>query len=164
MLVATKRSRRANGEGSISKRQDGRWEARYTVDTPLGPKRRAVYGKSRKEVAKKLAAAPREETVSIDRSLLLKDYLKGWLEGSVRASVRPTTFSRYESLVRLHINPALGGMRLVKLAPGSVQALYRDRLDAGCSPGPSSTSTSPSTRLSRTPSGCGWSPRTSRRR
>ncbi len=132
--MGTKGRRRANGEGSISKRKDGRWEGRYTVETALGSRRRAVYGKTRGEVAKKLAAAPREETSSMDPNLLVKDYLKGWLEDSVRASVRPTTFSRYESLVRLHINPGLGGTRLLKLTPTKVQALYRERLDSGCSP------------------------------
>ncbi len=132
--MATKGSRRANGEGSISKRKDGRWEGRYSVDTPLGQKRRTVYGKTRGEVAKKLAGVPKEETVSIDPKLILKDYLQRWLRDSVKDSVRPSTFSRYESLVRLHINPGLGGTRLLKLTPGSVQALYRERLDSGCSP------------------------------
>lgn len=65
MLMADKKPRRAQGEGSIYEHKDGRWEVRYTVETPLGPKRRAVYGKSRKEVVKKLAGVPREEGVSI---------------------------------------------------------------------------------------------------
>jgi integrase len=48
--------RRGNGEGTITRRKDGRWEARYTVHTE-GPKRRVLYGKTRKEVADKLAKA-----------------------------------------------------------------------------------------------------------
>ncbi len=132
--MATKGPRRANGEGSISKRKDGRWEGRYTIETPLGPKRRTVYGKTRGEVAKKLAAAPREETVSVDPKLILKDYLGTWLRDSVKNSVRPTTYHRYEGVVRLHINPFVGDTKLLKLTPDRVQALYRNRLDAGCSP------------------------------
>ncbi|MDP9454416.1 MAG: site-specific integrase, partial [Actinomycetota bacterium] len=50
-------SRRGNGEGTITRRKDGRWEARYTVHTTSGPKRRALYGKTRKEAAEKLAGA-----------------------------------------------------------------------------------------------------------
>lgn len=132
--MADKKPKRAAGEGSIYERKDGRWEARYTVETPLGAKRRAVYGKSRKEVVKKLAGVPKQETVNVDPKLILSNYLGTWLRDSVKDSVRPSTFSRYESLVRLHINPGLGGTRLLKLTPGSVQALYRERLDAGCSP------------------------------
>jgi integrase len=44
--------RRGNGEGSISRRKDGRWEARYTVHGAEGPKRKVLYGKTRGEVAK----------------------------------------------------------------------------------------------------------------
>ncbi len=134
MLMAEKRSRRAHGEGSIYERKDGRWEGRYTIETPLGPKRRAVYGKSRKEVVGKLARVPREETVSADPKLLLGDYLGTWLRDSVKNSVRPTTYQRYEGVVRLHIDPYLGDTRILKLTSTKVQALYRNRLDSGCSP------------------------------
>ena len=41
----------------ITKRKDGRYMARYTVHTPQGPKRRANYGKTYKEVERKLAEA-----------------------------------------------------------------------------------------------------------
>ena len=44
-------------EGTIYKRKDGRYEARYTVHTASGPKRRAIYGKTRAEVAEKLTKA-----------------------------------------------------------------------------------------------------------
>ena len=44
--------KRGNGEGSRPrKRPDGRWEARYTIHTPKGPKRKTVYGRTRQEVA-----------------------------------------------------------------------------------------------------------------
>lgn len=146
-------TRRANREGSVSKRKDGRWETKFTVETPTGPKRRTVYGKSRGDVVRKMAGVPKEETANIDPKVLLKDYLKRWLENSVKDSVRPTTYHRYESVVRLHINPILGGTKLLKLTPARVQALYRERLDAGCSPRTvSSMSTSRSIRPSIKPS------------
>ncbi len=134
-------TRRANREGSVSKRKDGRWETKFTVETPTGPKRRTVYGKSRGDVVRKMAGVPKEETAN------------RWLENSVKDSVRPTTYHRYESVVRLHINPILGGTKLLKLTPARVQALYRERLDAGCSPRTvSSMSTSRSIRPSIKPS------------
>jgi hypothetical protein len=38
-------SRRGNGEGTITRRKDGRWEARYTVVTVNGPKRKVCTAK-----------------------------------------------------------------------------------------------------------------------
>ena len=43
--------RRANHEGTIYKRQDGRWVASLTLP---GGKRKAFYGRTRQEVAQKL--------------------------------------------------------------------------------------------------------------
>jgi len=50
--------KRGNGEGSISRRKDRRWERRYTT---TDNKRRSVYGKARREVAQKLARAISEK-------------------------------------------------------------------------------------------------------
>lgn len=51
-------TRRSKGDGSLRKRPDGRWEARYTVTDLSGePVRKAVYGKTQKEVREKLKLA-----------------------------------------------------------------------------------------------------------
>ena len=47
--------KRGNGEGSISRRKNGGWMGQYTVYTAEGRKRRTIYGKTRAEVAAKLA-------------------------------------------------------------------------------------------------------------
>jgi integrase len=36
--------KRGNGEGSISRRKNGRWMAQYAVYTAEGRKRRTIYG------------------------------------------------------------------------------------------------------------------------
>lgn len=129
--------RRGNGEGSISRRKDGLYMARYWVETPKGPKRKTIYGKARDEVADELARAlaHRAEGIALDdQNLTVREYLDSWLNGSVRGSVRQSTFDRYESAVRLHIKPALGRLKLKKLTPAHVQGFYQDRLDAGLSP------------------------------
>ena len=44
--------RRGNGEGGITRhKKSGLYMARYTVQTATGPKRKTVYGKTRKEAA-----------------------------------------------------------------------------------------------------------------
>jgi integrase len=49
--------KRGNGEGTITRRKNGGWMAQYYVYATRGRKRRTLYGKTRKEVAKKLTEA-----------------------------------------------------------------------------------------------------------
>jgi integrase len=67
-------------------------------------------------------------------NLKLGEYLGRWLTDAVRDTVRPTTFERYEQVVRLHIRPLLGKVKLKNLTAAHVRGLYRQKLDAGLSP------------------------------
>jgi Phage integrase, N-terminal SAM-like domain len=129
--------RRGNGEGTISRRKDGRWEARYTAQTANGPKRKVLYGKTREEVAKKLtkAMSDRDEgLVFDDENLRVEEFLNRWLNDSVRDNVRPRTLDNYRLQVCQHIVPALGKLKLKNLSPARVQGFYRSKLDAGLKP------------------------------
>jgi integrase len=111
--------------------------AQYAVHTAEGRKRRTLYGKTRAEVAAKLARAlsDRGDDLAFDAGKqTVGEYLDRWLSHSVRDTVRKGTFERHEQVIRLHIGPALGDLKLKALGPAHVQALYRDRLDAGLSP------------------------------
>jgi integrase len=106
----------------------------YTSD---GRKRRTLYGKTRTEVAAKLskALANRESGLVFDAgNLTMGEYLDRWLSHSVRDTVRRKTYERYESIVRMHLAPALGRIRLKALTPDHVRGLYREKLDGGLSP------------------------------
>ncbi len=125
--------RRGNGEGSIYKRADGRWEARVSLDNG---RRKAFYGRTRPEVSQKLAAAlkARQDGLpAISERQTIRQYLGHWLE-STRPSLRPKTWLRYEQLLRLHVVPEIGNVRLVRLTPQHLQKLYAGRLEAGLSP------------------------------
>ena len=37
-------------------------------------------------------------------------------------------------MVRVHVKPALGHVKLKKLHPGLIRGLYRERLDSGLAP------------------------------
>jgi integrase len=130
--------RRGNNEGSITRhKKSGLYMARYTVQTPTGPKRKTVYGKTREAVANKLARALADRADGLvfdDENLTVGEYLDSWLKGSVRGSVRDSTFDRYEVAVRVHIKPALGRLKLKKLGPAHLAGFYRGRLDAGQAP------------------------------
>ena len=128
--------RRGNGEGSINRRKDGRWMGRHTVYTADGPKQRAVYGRTRVEVAEKLtkAMSDRDGGLVFDAgSLTVGEYLERWLSNSVRDTVRQRTYEGYEHMVERHISPTLGRVKLKSLTPAHVRALYRERLDSGLS-------------------------------
>ena len=49
----------------------------------------------------------------------------------MHGSVKVTTYQSYGSLVRLHLSPTLGHMKLSALTPAHVQRLYRAKLDQG---------------------------------
>jgi integrase len=134
--------RRGNGEGSITQRKsDRRWVARFSVATPTGPKRRrtvSIYGRTRKEVATKLAAAIAQRDcggIVFDEGTTFGDYLDQWLLSSVKGSVKPITYESYERYVRVHIKPALGHVKLTKLTAAHLQGLYAAKLTYSLAPG-----------------------------
>ena len=130
--------KRGNGEGGISRRKDGLYMARYTIQTATGAKRKAVYGKTRKEAAEKLTKALADRDMGLvfeGENRTLAAFLDRWLDGTVKGSVKATTYESYERLIRCHIKPELGRRKLKTLAPDHVQALYQRKLDSGLAPG-----------------------------
>src|SRR5215210_7775849 len=128
--------KRGNGEGSITRRKDGRYMARYTVQTVKGPKRKAIYGRTRAEVAEKLARAiaDKEGGVAFDaEKLTLSEYLERWLDGSVKNSVKIRTYETYVARKRNYIDPYLGPVKLNKVTPAHLQGLYARLLEQGLS-------------------------------
>jgi integrase len=129
--------KRGNGEGSIHRRKGGGWCAQYTVYTAKGRKRKTLYGKTRAEVAMKLAKAlsDREGGLYFDvENLSLENYLDCWLTDGVKDTVRQRTWERYEQITRVHIKPALGRLRLKAITPTHLRSLYREKLNTGLAP------------------------------
>ena len=130
--------RRGRGEGSIVQRVDGRWMARVDLGWQEGRRRRkAYYGSTRADVAAQLTKALRtvqQGATSLgDERQTIKQFLERWIE-NVRSSVRAKTHHSYAQLVRLHLVPGLGHLRLGRLQPEHVDAfLDRKRAD-GLSP------------------------------
>jgi integrase len=155
--------KRGNGEGSITKRKDGRWMARYTVPTAKGPKRRHVYGKTRKAAADKLAKVLSDRTDGIvydDENTTVDEYLDAWLKGAVRGSIRQSTYDRDAYLIQNHVKPALGRIRLKNLSSAHVQASTATGSTTGSAPRPSTRYTPSCTRRSPEPWRGRWCPGT----
>ena len=51
----------------------------------------------------------------------LADYMDYWLESHVKGNMAYETYDAYESVIRLHIKPQLGGYKLASLTPALVQ-------------------------------------------
>ena len=129
--------RRGNNEGSIYRRKDGYWVGQYGVQTAEGTKTRYIYGKHREDVREKLTKAIADRDggfIFDDKNMSVGEYVKRWLDDSVRGSVRASTYSSYEGQVRRYIVPAIGRIKLGKLTPAHVQHLYREMQDRGLSP------------------------------
>jgi integrase len=129
--------KRGNGEGSITRRKDGLYMARYTVQTATGSKRKTIYGKEREDVAEKLADAlsNRNKGLVFDAgSQTVGEYLERWLETSAKGSVRESTYESYRKQVRCYVVPAIGRVKLKGLSSMQIQGMYRAMLERGLSP------------------------------
>jgi integrase len=124
--------KRANGEGSVSRRPDGRWMGRITL--PNG-RRKTLYGPTKDETAKMVRALVHQQDAGVPiptEDPPLRDFLQTWL-AAVEHTLRPTTYRRYEQVVRTDLIPELGGVRLSKLNPAHVHRLHGSLLNRGLS-------------------------------
>ena len=130
--------KRGQNEGSIFQRKDGRWCGVLNLGWENGRRRRkSFYGKTAAEVQAHLLKARGDHSrglpVAHDRQTVAA-YLQRWLMECAKPSTRPRTSERYEQLIRLHVAPEIGKIRLEKLAPADVQGLLNRKLAGGLSP------------------------------
>jgi len=67
----------------------------------------------------------------MNERLTVAEYLNRWLYEVAKQRTRPMTWRGYEHLVRLHILPTLGRVRLAKLTPQHVQSLVTQKMREG---------------------------------
>ena len=128
--------KRANGEGSIRKRSDGRWEGRYTVgyDENGKVKMKNVLGKTQAEVKEKLKEKIEEAKVldvSKSESYTVAEWAALWFEVYAKPNIRERTADYYNRYITKHIVPCLGDIKLNKLTGRQIQKMYNDLLDHG---------------------------------
>jgi integrase len=133
-----KRKKRAPGEGHIRQRADKRWEWIYTVklwngrsaQKSLIKRKQAVLMRERRRILAEL-----EQTGGYARTdLAVGEYLRLWLSDSVEGSVKDNTYDGYEHIVRHHLDPRVGHVKVRDLTPAHVIDLKTEVLDAGYSP------------------------------
>jgi hypothetical protein len=121
------KARRGRGEGSVRERPDGTWEARLSGGVGLdGTRRRySAYAKGKKEALAaldKLRADHGQGTLASASSTTLGEYLAAWLRDVVTPTTEAATLQTYDAVIRTHIEPALGKIKISKLKPGQIQS------------------------------------------
>lgn len=129
--------RRANGEGNIRKRKDGRWEGRYTAGYDMQSGKRIiknVLGKTQTEVKEKLKVAI-EESQQLDISkagtYTVAEWVRTWYEVYAEPRIRPNTKKYYTNYIENHIVPNLGKIMLDKLTTIQIQRFYNNLQKSG---------------------------------
>ena len=125
--------KRANGEGNIKKRENGTWEARFSVNG----KRHSIYGKTRAEVRKKLTdtLAKIDQEQFIEKTdMTVGEWLTIWQRDYI-GNVKRGTAVNYELHLRLYILPVLSEVKLSDLKTPMIQRVYNSLInEKGLSP------------------------------
>lgn len=128
-------ARRGKGEGTISQRSDGRWQAR--VDIGRGDdgrrRRKTVYGTTRQAVATKLAKLLGQSSTGellTTSTPTVASWLDDWF-ATHRDEWRQGTRRVYRCAIDEWIVPALGPVRLEKLKPTGIQRWVNDATKDG---------------------------------
>ncbi len=122
-------SRRPNGDGSIRKRSDGRWEGRIVIGHKQDgkPMYKSVFGKTQKEMYSKFTKA-REYYAGMnltEESLMtLSEWLDKWLDEHKRGIIRESTMTGYKRYSEGYIKPYLGKKRLTQITSNDIQRMY----------------------------------------
>lgn len=127
--------RRLPGEGSITKRADGRFMVRVDLGRDALGKRQRAYGYANTEdeavrlLKRMQRKGARQRRVGPADKLprTFGAWLDMWLE-MVKTSREPLTYVRYESVVRNHVKPGLGHIPLEEMGPLAVQRFLDAKL------------------------------------
>ena len=119
--------KRANGEGSIYQRKDGKWVAALTLGAG---KRKYFYCRSQADAVLALQQAQHARmlgTLTSTRNETVETFLLNWLQYEVQPKVRTRTYQTYQQVVTRDLLPALGRIALQKLTSWHIQALYQQK-------------------------------------
>lgn len=116
-------ARRRNGEGSIVRRKDGRWQGSLQVNGS----RRTVYARTQREVRARLdelrALAARDGMLTAEGRHTLRELVEAWLDTAtnIRQTTKDNIYRKYASL---YLYPALGDVRIERITPDRLERLY----------------------------------------
>lgn len=128
--------KRGNGEGCIRQLSNGYWEARIMIGyTSEGKKRYKTFSrKQRSEVAKLLSDyivnRKYQEPEVINNDILAK-WLNQWYEEYVIHNVKVSTRESYEGIIKNHLIPRIGHIKLKDLKKAEIESMYTNLIKNG---------------------------------
>lgn len=124
------RRRGRRGDGGLTKRPNGRWQAQWSTTEGGRRVRKSETFILKSEAEWWLRQAKRGDIRNVD--LTVAEYLVGWLAG--KRKIRASTHALYASHVKVHIEPELGHYTVSELDHRHVERFVTDleqRVSAG---------------------------------
>lgn len=128
--------KRGNGEGCIRQLPNGYWEARIMIGyTNEGKKRYKTFSrKQRTEVAKLLSdyiANQKDQEPEVIYNDTLAKWVNQWYQEYVIHNVKVSTRESYEGIIKHHLIPRIGHIKLKDLKKAHIEAMYRALIKNG---------------------------------
>lgn len=131
-------AKRANGEGNIRKRKDGKWLVTFPTGLYKADGKREYiyrYADTQAEAAEILRQLQIEKAIGISQSkaaVKTGEWMETWIEKHKATKLAPATLTSYRNNFRLHIKPYIGDIPLKKLETYHIQRCL-DAIGGSCS-------------------------------
>ena len=121
--------RRPQGDGTIRKRADGRWEGRIIIGHKKdgSPIFKSVFGKTQKSALKQLHQLIdlyRDVDLTEECRMTLGEWLDKWLDEYMIFTVKESTIQGYRAQVENQIKRFIGNKQLAYLTTADIQKFY----------------------------------------
>ena len=121
--------RRPQGDGTIRKRADGRWEGRIIIGHKKNgsPIFKSVFGKTQKSALKQLHLLIdlyRDVDLTEECRMTLGEWLDKWLDEYMVFTIKESTLDGYRKMINNQIKRFLGEKQLAYLTTADVQKFY----------------------------------------
>ena len=121
--------RRPQGEGTLRKRSDGRWEGRIIIGHKNDgtPMYKSVFGKTQKATLKMLHQMIdlySDVDLTEECRMTLGEWMDKWLDEYMLFTLRENSINGYRNLIEHQIKPFIGDNRLASLTTADMQKFY----------------------------------------
>ena len=121
--------RRPQGDGTIRKRNDGRWEARIIIGHKNDgtPMYKSAFAKTQKSALKQLHQLLdlyRDVDLTEECRMTLGEWMDKWLDEYMIFAIRESTLDSYRGMVKNQVKPFIGNKQLASLTTADVQKFY----------------------------------------
>lgn len=126
--------RRGSGEGSLFfSKTENTWIAEINLPDGSSKRKRSKRQAVVKDWLITQRSAVKDGVFIKDDQLTVSGLLDRYMDGLAQ-TVRPTTQLSYKNIIRLHLKPNLGHIKLTQLRPDQLQKLYAEKANDGLSP------------------------------